>query len=214
MQPHEYSVIGHSRATIGRYLGTAAGLLASLTAVIVTASLDLARTLGISGDTTHVVIFPLNAAAFYFLGHLVFEKWVWRSKVVQALMSVPDLNGEWLCEGETKAQDGSVSQSWQGTVSITQTWEKIRVYVDTGQSTSRSKSASLVKEPGRGYVLMYSYQNDPRIGEPELRSHVGYCELQFSEDLLSAEGDYFNNRGRITFGRMKLTRAGKEHKNG
>lgn len=206
MQPHEYSVIGHSRATIGRYLGTAAGLLASLTAVVVAASLDLARTLGISDGTTHVVIFPLNAAAFYFLGHLVFEKWIWRKKTVQALIDVPDLNGEWFCEGETKQQDGTSGQSWQGTVTISQTWEKIRVYLDTGQSRSRSKSASLVKEPGRGYILMYSYQNEPRIGEPELRAHVGYCELQLNEDLSSAEGDYFNNKGRITFGRMTLTR--------
>jgi hypothetical protein len=59
---------------------------------------------------------------------------------------------------------------------------------------------------------MYSYQNEPRIGEPELRSHVGYCELQLAEDLQSAEGDYFNNRGRVTFGRMKLIR--KEVQNG
>lgn len=206
MQPHEYSVIGHSRATIGRYLGTAAGLLASLTAVVVAASLDFAKTLGISDGAMHVAVFPLNAAAFYFLGHLMFEKWVWRRKVVQTLIGVPDLNGEWLCEGETKQPDGSFSQNWRGTVTISQTWEKIRVYLDTGQSRSRSKSASLVKEPGRGYILMYSYQNEPRIGEPELRAHVGYCELQLNENLSRAEGDYFNNRGRITFGRMKLTR--------
>jgi len=89
---------------------------------------------------------------------------------------------------------------------------KIRVYLNTGQSSSRSKSASLVKEPGRGYVLMYSYQNEPKLGEPELRTHVGYCELQLDEDISSAEGDYFNNRGRVTFGRMKLIK--KDKKNG
>lgn len=75
-----------------------------------------------------------------------------------------------------------------GYLTISQTWEKIRVYLNTGQSSSRSKSASLVKEPGRGYVLMYSYQNEPKIGEPELRSHVGYCELLLNEELTTAEG--------------------------
>jgi len=210
VQPHEYSVIGHSRASIGRYLGTAAGLLASLTALIATAGLDLAKRFSLSSDTTGVILFPLNAATFYFIGHLVFEKWIWRRKIVQALMGIPDLNGEWVCNGETKDMDGNVTNTWTGVVTITQTWEKIRVYLTTGQSSSRSKSASLVKEPGRGYVLMYSYQNDPRIGEPELRAHVGYCELQLSQDLSRAEGDYFNNKGRITFGRMTLTRR-KEH---
>lgn len=211
MQPHEYSIIGHSRASIGRYLGTAAGLLASLAAVLVTLGFDLAKTFGLSDGVTSVIIFPLNAATFYFIGHLAFENWIWRRKSVQALLGIPDLNGDWDCLGETKDQDGKVTYTWHATVTITQTWEKIRVYLTTGQSSSRSKSASLVKEPGRGYVLMYSYQNEPRIGEPELRSHVGYCELQLNEDLSLAEGDYFNNKGRITFGRMKLTRKESQH---
>lgn len=211
MQPHEYSVIGHSRASIGRYLGTAAGLLASLTAVVVTFGLDLATKLGLSTGAANIILFPVNAATFYFVGHLVFERWIWRRKIIQGLLGIPDLNGEWDCLGETKDENGNVTHAWQGTVTINQTWEKIRVYLTTGQSSSRSKSASLVREPGRGYVLMYSYQNEPRIGEPELRSHVGYCELQLNEDVTQAEGDYFNNRGRITFGRMKLTRKEQHH---
>lgn len=212
MQPHEYSVIGLDRTTIGRYLGTTAGLIASTVAVLATLGFDLAKRLGLSDAGTSLVIFPLNATVFYFFGHLAFNKWIWRRKFIQAILGVPDLNGEWECLGFTKDNEGNVTYEWKATVTITQTWEKIRVYLNTGQSTSRSKSASLVKEPGRGYVLMYSYQNEPRIGEPELRAHVGYCELQLSEDLTTAEGDYFNNKGRITFGRMKLMR--KDSKNG
>jgi predicted pore-forming effector associated with SMODS systems len=212
MQPHEYSVIGLDRTSIGRYLSTAAGLMASVTAILITLGFDLAKRLGLSDDGSSLAVFPINATAFYFLGHLAFNKWIWRHKFVQAILGVPDLDGEWDCQGRTKDNDGTVTYEWNATVTITQTWEKIRVYLNTGQSSSRSKSASLVKEPGRGYVLMYSYQNEPRIGEPELRAHVGYCELQLSEDLKVAEGDYFNNKGRITFGRMKLVR--KEKKSG
>lgn len=212
MQPHEYAVIGLDRTAIGRYLGTAAGLMASTAAILATLGFDMATRLGFSEAGSSLVIFPLNATVVYFFGHLAFNKWIWRRKSVQAILGVPDLNGEWECHGLTKDNEGAVTYEWKATVTITQTWEKIRVYLSTGQSSSRSKSASLVKEPGRGYVLMYSYQNEPRIGEPELRAHVGYCELQLSEDLMVAEGDYFNNKGRITFGRMKLVR--KESKNG
>ncbi len=212
MQPHEYSVIGLDRTSIGRYLGTFAGLMASMAAILITLIFDLAQRFGLSDGSSTLVILPVNAAAFYFLGHLAFNKWIWRRQFVQGLLGVPDLNGEWDCYGTTKDNEGNTTYEWKATVTITQTWEKIRVYLNTGQSSSRSKSASLVKEPGCGYVLMYSYQNEPRIGEPELRSHVGYCELQLSEDLKSAEGDYFNNKGRITFGRMKLVR--KENVNG
>ena len=211
MQPHEYSVIGLDRTAIGRYLGTAAGLMASTTAVVATLVFDMATRLGFSNAIASLALFPVNAAAFYFLGHLAFNKWIWRRKAVQALLGVPDLNGEWACQGSTKDGEGNVTHEWTATVTITQTWEKLRVYLNTGQSSSRSKSAALVKEPGRGYVLMYSYQNEPRIGEPELHAHVGYCELQVSEDLKAAEGDYFNNKGRITFGRMKLARKGKRN---
>lgn len=209
MQPHEYAVIGHSRATIGRYLGVIAGLLASLLGLLITLLLDLATHFGISSFASSIVIFPINAATFYILGHLAFDKWIWKSKFLKPILGIPDLNGEWTCAGETKDDDGNTTYQWSGIVRITQTWEKIWVYLDTGQSRSRSKSASLVKEPGRGFVLMYSYQNEPNIGEAELRTHIGYCELELDEELKNAEGNYFNNRGRITFGRMKLTRMEK-----
>lgn len=212
MQPHEYSVIGLNRTTVGRYLGTAAGLLSSATAVLVAILTDLASRLGLSNASSSLTIVPVSAAMFYFLGHLAFNHWIWRRKVVQRLLGVPDLSGEWLCQGTTKDNDGNVLHEWTATVKVSQTWERIRVYLTTGQSSSKSKSASIVKEPGRGYVLMYSYQNEPRIGEPELRSHIGYCELLLNEDLTEAEGDYFNNKGRVTFGRMKLIR--KDSNNG
>lgn len=53
---------------------------------------------------------------------------------------------------------------------------------------------------------MYSDRNEPRVGEPSLNAHIGYCEMQFTKSLRDAEGDYFNARGRGTFGRMKLTK--------
>lgn len=211
MQPHEYSVIGLNRTAIGRYLGIAAGVMSSVAAMLATFCFDLVQRFGFSDNSTVSIVFPLNAAFFYFIGYEVFTKWIWRWVVVQKLFGVPDLNGEWICDGQTKDNDGKTTYEWSGVVTINQTWEKIRVYLDTGQSSSRSKSASLVKEPGRGYVLMYSYQNEPKAGEPELRTHVGYCELQLDEWVKTAEGNYFNNRGRVTFGRMKLTKKGESN---
>ena len=209
MQTHEYSVIGHSRSHVGRYIGASAALLASITALLVMLGMDVAKHFGLSPGAATVIIFPLNATTFYFLGHWAFDTWMWRSTIFQKMMGVPDLNGDWICKGETKDDKGNVTYTWSATVTISQTWEKIRIYLTTGQSSSRSKSASLLKEPGIGYVLMYSYQNEPRIGEPELRAHGGYCELKLNEQLTVAEGDYFNNKGRVTFGRMKLERVVK-----
>lgn len=206
MQPHEYSVIGHSRATVGRYLGTVAGIIASACALIITVALDLAKQTGLSNWIPEVVLLPISAAVVYPIGHRLFDAWAWKWPPILKLLGIPDLNGEWVCDGKTMDADGNVLHTWSGTVSISQTWEKIKVYLDTGSSKSASVSASLVNEPGRGFLLMYSYRNEPKIGEKELRPHVGYCELTISKDVASAEGDYFNNKGRVTFGRMKLSR--------
>ena len=56
-------------------------------------------------------------------------------------------------------------------------------------------------------MLLYHYQNDPKIGEPDLRAHRGFAEITFAKDLKSAEGEYFNGRGRNTSGRMRFTKV-------
>lgn len=209
MQPHEYSVIGHSRATIGRHLGTMAGIIAAGCALVVTVALDLAKHTGIAGWVPEVVLLPISAAVVYPIGHWAFDVWAWKWRPMLRVLRIPDLNGEWACDGKTMDSDGNVVHTWSATVVISQTWEKIKVYFDTGSSKSASVAAALVKETGRGFLLMYSYRNEPKIGEKELHPHTGYCELTFDEDLNLAEGDYFNNKGRVTFGRMKLIRRKK-----
>lgn len=212
MTPHEYSIIGHSRARIGRYLGTIAGIVATGCALAVAFALDLVRNLEFSYRIPEVIILPISAAVIYPMGHWLFDNLAWRLPWMLRFLGIPDLNGAWTCEGTTLEDNGEVRFAWTATITICQTWEKIRVYLDTGSSGSASVSAALVKEPGRGFVLMYSYRNEPKIGEKDLFPHVGYCELTFNESADTAEGQYFNNKGRVTYGRMKLTR--KDSTNG
>ncbi|SPB18906.1 hypothetical protein NOV72_06111 [Caballeronia novacaledonica] len=57
---------------------------------------------------------------------------------------------------------------------------------------------------------MYSYANTPSVQgrtTDGLESHYGYCELTFSDDGKRAEGFYFNNMGRFTYGDMRLTKV-------
>ena len=89
---------------------------------------------------------------------------------------------------------------------ITQSWDKIRVRLTTKQSGSGSIAASLSYDEITGYRLLYNYQNDPNIDEPELAPHRGFADLTFSHDLKTAKGEYFNGHGRFTFGTMELTR--------
>lgn len=203
---HEYSVIDHPRAVIGRWLGTAAGglaALATLAAPILDRWLDKMH---IAIGTPKWVIMPITASLAFAIVHFAFDKLLWRWPLVRALLKIPDLNGVWQVSGHTMNPLEGAPDTWSGELRITQTWEKIWVQLRTGQSSSTSKAASLIRQPGAGCVLMYSYRNEPLMGE-EISPHVGYAELTFDEALRGADGEFFNSKGRVTFGRMNLTRS-------
>lgn len=206
---HEYSVIGHSRAAIGRWLGVGAGLLSSSSAALAVQAFDLAETMGLVSHGPYVI--PATAALFYAAGHFAFDRWAWRKALVHKCIGVPDLNGRWECAGTTLDHEtGAEKYEWSAKVTINQTWEKIHVHLDTGQSRSNSVAASIISQPGVGKILMYSYRNEPRPGEPELKAHIGYCELHVAEDLQTAEGLYFNSGGRFTHGKMLLRKVSND----
>lgn len=203
MSQHEYSVIGHNRAIIGRYLGTVAGILAGGSAIAAGAAFELFERLGLRAPGSGLILWPLTVGVIFAAVHFLFDKLIWRWGIVRRVTGIPDLNGTWIVNAETLSDGGEV---WSGEIVITQSWEKIWVYLKTPTSSSRSKAAALLHEPGAGHCLMYSYRNDPVIGEP-MSPHVGYSELTFNDALDQASGEYFNSKGRATFGRMHLTRT-------
>lgn len=206
---HEYSIVGHSRAVIGRHLGTLAAAIASACSVVSVAAWNLVESLGFSSPAPKIGLLTISAGAVFYVVHALFNHWVWKFGICRRVFKIPDLNGEWECKGQT-LHEGTPTYEWKGLVTIIQTWEKIKVRLQTDSSKSYSIAAAIINDPGRGFLLMYSYRNEPKIGVPELHSHVGYCEFSFDESLSAAEGEYFNNKGRVTYGRMTLKRKKKK----
>ena len=208
IQEHEYSIVGHSRSSIGRYLGAISAIAASTVTV---ASLGLAEAfekIGFPDWTQRWIIVPITGGLAYAVAHWMFNRICWRC--LSIFSQIPHLDGTWECAGRTMDSDGNIPYKWSGQVVISQNWEKIRVRSETASSASNSVSAALVPEPDGCWTLMYSYRNEPRVGEPELKAHVGYCELRFDKSQKRAEGDYFNAKGRGTFGRMTIKRKKKK----
>ena len=204
MLAHEYSVIGHNRSTIGRYLGSVAAVIAAGSATAASALSGLAASIGLPAWAQVAIVLPISASLAYTSVYWVFNRYGWRQAC--RLLQIPDIGGVWDCEGRTLAEDGSVKFEWKAEVTISQSWEKIAVDLKTRQSGSYSISAALLPKADGSWLMLYSYRNEPRAGEPELNAHAGYCEMLFAKGLQQAEGDYFNARGRGTFGRMTLTR--------
>ena len=199
---HEYCVIGHPREKIIYWLAfisiVFAPLVSNLIHILLNDYLSITWKLTLSG----VVIFSIL--------YIIFNKYLWKIKYFSKLFRFPDLNGEWECIGKSYNPKINKNYDWNGTVKIVQTWDKISITLKTSNSTSQSMSSigGIKHLPGIGYRLAYNYENSPHISTTELAKHEGYCSLDISEELNSANGYYFNNaKDRQTFGEMKLKRS-------
>ena len=198
---HEYSVIGHPREKI-------TFVVAFISIVFGPIVISFFESL-YSSLTGQVLSLTVAVMSIFSLLYFAFNKWGWKVKLFSKLFSFPNLNGTWVCVGETLDSDGSVKYEWAGNIEIEQTWDSVLITLKTKNSSSTSLSlvGGIRYIPRVGYKLSYSYNNNPKVGEPELEKHEGFCELTFTIGLDSAEGYYFNGPGRFSYGRMNLTRG-------
>ncbi len=206
---HDYSILGHSRALVGRYLGAVAAAISAGSVLLAGLGIEFAKINGFGEFFPPIVVWPVTAGAVWIGLHWLFANHAWKWPGIAAAINVPDLSGSWRVTGKTLDENKDTTYEWSGVVTITQTWEKLKVRLRTSQSSSFSISAALVREPGAGFRLTYPYLNEPGAEQPELSMHVGFADLLFAPNLSSAEGDYFNNKGRTTQGVMRLDRLEK-----
>lgn len=204
---HEYALLGGiNRAKIGRYIGIAAASISAVIVLVILTMVDVAKALGWSPNLPPVVLSWVSAGAVYAVLYWLFDRHVWKLPWLSGVLRVPNLGGQWHCDGQTVNPDKTPGYVWQGTITIIQSWDRLRVRLKTQQSGSNSIAAALVHDEADGFRLMYNYMNEPNINEPELVAHRGFADLTFSKDLRTAEGEYFNGHGRFTFGTMRLSR--------
>lgn len=206
---HEYSVLGGmNRAKIGHWIGAIAAGVSTGVVTVFLALLDVAKRLGYGDHVPPIVLWPLSAAVIYTVLYWLFDRHVWKWAPFCKLLKVPNLAGEWVCDGQTINPDKTLGQTWTARVTIVQSWDRIRIRLKTQQSGSNSIAAALLHDEAEGYRLMYNYRNEPNIDQPELKGHRGFADLTFNRELTRADGEYFNGHGRFTFGTMRLTRKG------
>jgi hypothetical protein len=205
MQEHEYALLGGvNRSQIGRYLNLLAASVSAVIVFILLAAVDFAKQFDIPANLPPVVLSLAGAASVFAALYWLFDRYAWKWPQLGRFLKVPDLSGDWHCDGQTINPDKSPGYVWEAKVTIIQSWDRIRVRLATKQSGSNSVAAALLCDEVDGYRLLYHYKNDPNIGERDLASHRGFAELIFSKDRKSGQGEYFNGHGRYTFGTMTL----------
>ncbi|MGH1440197.1 MAG: hypothetical protein ACRBBR_08820 [Cellvibrionaceae bacterium] len=195
---HDYAIFGHDRSSIGRWLGIASLLISSALSQLIIYLHSLSGLQILIGVT-------IATGAIYFALDWVFNNSFWRYKVFASL--IPNLNGKWNIEGRTLDENGNSKYDWEGSLGIVQTWKTINISLKTQKSQSDSYTATLQKlnTPDGGWRLSYSYCNTPELSQSaELKSHKGFCEIEFDKNFSMAAASYFNSGGRRTYGDMKL----------
>lgn len=209
-QGHEYAVLGGTnRSTVGRYIGIAAASISSLAVFTVLTLLDVARSFGGPQHLPPTVMSAFGAGVVYLALYWLFDKHVWRLPILAGVLKVPNLAGTWTCRGQAVKPDGTYGASWHGTMTIVQSWDRVRVRVKTRESGSNSVSAALTHDDIDGFRLLYSYVNEPNIDQTDMKAHRGFAEVIFAPNLKTAEGSYFNGQGRYTFGTIEISKENR-----
>ena len=128
MSNHEYALLGGlNRAKVGRYLGTMAASVSAFIVFIMLSFSDIAKSLGLPTNLTPSLMSLIGAGAVFGVLYWIFNRYAWRWPLLNLAVKVPNLSGDWNCEGSTCNTDGSSSYQWNATVTIYQSWDKIRV---------------------------------------------------------------------------------------
>ena len=207
MLDHEYTMLGGvNRAKVGRYLSIISAAVSAGMVFVLLWAVNFAGKYGLPAQLPPYVLSLFGAGAVFTVLYWILNHYAWRWIIISRMLKVPNLAGEWSCKGNTLKTETTQAHSWDATVTIVQNWDRIRVRLKTEHSGSNSTSAALIRDESDGFHLFYSYKNDPKIGEIELRSHRGFAEILFARNLKTGEGEYFNGHGRYTFGTMRLER--------
>lgn len=145
--------------------------------------------------------------AFFSGFYWLFDRHVWRFKSLHqmGLVKIPDLNGRWA--GSVDSSYGENGSMYPVSLSITQTWSKIAIRLDSDHSRSYSQTGAIRNLDLATPELAYIYWNEPKSKAADsMEAHRGTAILELSEPCLT--GLYYTGRGRREIGAINVTRVG------
>ena len=147
-----------------------------------------------------------SVMSVYGLLYYIYSHWGWRWSLWGVRFSqMPDCSGTWYGDATSTHGEGT---SYQGMLSVHQTWTKIMLEFRTESSRSFSRMASLKVTPGPSQGLIYEYANDPNaMADAAMHAHRGFAFLRLSLDREWLEGEYYTGRDRASQGRLRLRRV-------
>ena len=143
-------------------------------------------------QSTELVPNIIGVPIVYWVLSSVFNKWLWRFKLLNILLGVPNLNGIW--QGSLHSSHDDMDYDME--LEIKQTWTKIQCKSNFESSQSFSNVAALYSDGIEGDVLYFGFHNQSNDVKNGIPQYDGYNILILDGEKLS--GRYFNNRAGLT----------------
>lgn len=129
----------------------------------------------------------------------------WKWTIFKWLINIPNLNGRYTGELISSFLDVNGNPVVKDcTIEIKQSASSIHIfsyYGDKGTniqtSLAYSVSEELVEEKNGLFQLFYIFTNEPDTLLTQLNNHAGTAKFRYFPDILSLEGDYYNQRKNI-----------------
>lgn len=193
---HDYAIDSRERVLVARILFTASAVVAGFAAVLIPSDLFPMQWL-----------LPVPSIVLVFgVSYWAFDNWLWRLRFLRTmrLISVPYLRGAWT--GTVASSYSGFEKTQQVTVTIEQTWTKMAVRLNAGESRSWSVTASVLANAPEGLVLTYLFDNEPKAESVSTMQRFRGTSVLTGTDSGQLEGHYYTGRGRGTHGSLKLRR--------
>lgn len=134
--------------------------------------------------------------------NFVTDRWLWK------LMPwcIPDLSGEWICEGVSSFE----GRQWSGRILICQRSSSISVLLESGESKSRSSMAKMSRDERGDVHLEVVFRNSERGATKSLTGvmqSIGFAEYVVDLKKMVGSGEYAISAPRHNTGTIKLRRA-------
>ena len=200
---HSYTTNGKDRIKIISWLAFSSVLVAPIITAFVNDKLLL---LSQQFSKIDFPVISVSATVIFGFCWFLLVNVIWKFFLVQKLLEVPNISGEWKCKGiGLKYDDHTKRYEWNGTLVICQKYDKIEIILNTENSSSHSYSSiAHLKNHGNGECeLIYMYNNKPYASD--LHEHEGFCIITFKKNG-TAIGNYYTNTDRKSYGTMELVK--------
>lgn len=155
------------------------------------------------------IVGSVSFFALFAIFEFLYARWIWRLSLRFRMFRVRDFSGEWVGQLEV----GSGDSKYPAKLTIRQDWRKIIVGFDGADAEGKSFGASIFFDrlgDERLELAYLYYARSKNLAARHYFDHYGTAILYYDEKEDCLVGEYFTEKSRNSFGRMRLLRVHSE----